>query len=132
VVPAVPTRHWICSLPWGQRALLGYERQLCSEVVSSFVGELGRSLRWRAKDALGLASVERAFTGAVAAVQRSDSALRLNVHFHVLALDGVGGSRSGARSRVGGAPARDRGAPGAAISAPTALSRERHPGSSAR
>jgi hypothetical protein len=30
-----------------------------------------------------------AHTGAVAAVQRMDSALRLNVHFQVLSLDGV-------------------------------------------
>jgi hypothetical protein len=39
VLPAVPIRHWICSLPWGLRALLGYDRVLCSEVVSAFVGE---------------------------------------------------------------------------------------------
>jgi Putative transposase len=33
--------------------------------------------------------VEDAFTGAVTVVQRFDSALRLNVHFHTLLLDGV-------------------------------------------
>lgn len=89
VLPAVPVRHWICSLPWGLRALLGYDRQLCSEVAAAFVTELSRSLRRRAKRELGLDSVADAHTGAVAAVQRTDSALRLNVHFHVLALDGV-------------------------------------------
>ena len=89
VLPAVPIRHWICSLPWGLRALLGYDRRLCAEVVSAFVGELGRSLRLRAKAALGLGTVADAHTGAVAAVQRTDGALRLNVHFHVLSLDGV-------------------------------------------
>jgi hypothetical protein len=36
-----------------------------------------------------LRSVSDALTGAVAATQRTDSALRLNVHYHVLALDGV-------------------------------------------
>jgi hypothetical protein len=30
VLPEVPIRHWICSLPWGLRALLGYDRGLCS------------------------------------------------------------------------------------------------------
>jgi len=33
--------------------------------------------------------VADAHTGAIAAAQRTDSALRLNVHFHILALDGV-------------------------------------------
>jgi len=89
VLPAAPIRHWICSLPWGLRALLGYDRTLCSEVVSAFVGELTRSLRRRAKRVLGLGSVAGAHTGAVAAIQRTDSAIRLNVHAHVLALDGV-------------------------------------------
>jgi len=89
VLPEVPVRHWICSLPWGLRALLGYDRVLCSEVLSAFIAELSRSLKRRAKQELGLSSVAQALTGAVAAVQRVDSALRLNVHFHVLSLDGV-------------------------------------------
>ncbi|MBX3131732.1 MAG: transposase zinc-binding domain-containing protein [Polyangiaceae bacterium] len=29
VLPRVPIRHWNCSLPWGLRALLGYDRKLC-------------------------------------------------------------------------------------------------------
>ena len=89
VLPAVPIRHWICSLPWGLRALLGYDRKLCAEVASAFALELSRSLKKRAKRELALASVSQAHTGAVCAVQRTDGALRLNVHLHVLALDGV-------------------------------------------
>lgn len=89
VLPRVPVRHWVCSLPWGLRALLGYDHELCAKVVSAFVGELSRSLAKRAKRELGLASVRDAHTGAVCAVQRTDGALRLNVHMHVLALDGV-------------------------------------------
>jgi hypothetical protein len=49
VLPAVRVRHWSCSLHRGLRALLGYDRELCAEVVSAFVGELGRSLKRRAK-----------------------------------------------------------------------------------
>jgi hypothetical protein len=49
VLPVVPIRHWICSLPWGLRALLGYERELCAAVLSALVAELSRSLKWRAK-----------------------------------------------------------------------------------
>ncbi len=89
VLPRVPIRHWICSLPWGLRALLGYDRRLCAEVVSAFMKEVDRSLRWRAKREHGLTSMSLAFTGAVVAVQRTDSALRLNVHLHALVLDGV-------------------------------------------
>ena len=50
---------------------------------------LSRSVKRRAKKSLGLATVAEALTGAVSVIQRGDSALRLNVHFYVLALDGV-------------------------------------------
>jgi hypothetical protein len=69
-------------LPWGLRALLGYDRVLCAEVVGAFVEELCRSLSRRAKRLFGLPTVADAKTGAVAAVQRTDGALRLNVHAH--------------------------------------------------
>jgi hypothetical protein len=77
VLPQVPIRHWICSLPWGLRALVGYDRELCAQVLSAFVAELSRSLKWRAKKEHGLTSVANGCTGAVAAVQRVDSALLL-------------------------------------------------------
>ncbi len=89
VLPEAPIRHWTCSLPWGLRALLGYDRGLCSDVVRAFATTLQQELARRAKRELGLASVADAHTGLVVAVQRTDSALRLNVHFHVIALDGV-------------------------------------------
>jgi len=69
--------------------LVGYDRRLCAEVLEAFVLELSRSLKRRAKQSLGLATVAQALTGAVSVIQRGDSALRLNVHYHVLALDGV-------------------------------------------
>ena len=89
VLPDAPVRHWICSFRWGLRALLGYDKQICAEVSAAVIKELDRSLKWRAKKLLGLSTVKQALTGAVAAVQRVDSALRLNVHFHILCLDGV-------------------------------------------
>lgn len=42
-----------------------------------------------AKVELDLDSVSEAKCGSVTFVQRFDSAVRLNVHFHMLALDGV-------------------------------------------
>jgi hypothetical protein len=89
VLPEVPVRHWSCSFRWGLRALLGYDKQICAEVLAVVIKELDRSLKRRAKKRLGLSTVKQALTGAVAAVQRVDSALRLNVHFHILGLDGV-------------------------------------------
>jgi len=89
VIPEVPVRQWVCSLPWRLRVLLGYDRRLCAEVLEAFVLELSRSLKRRAKQSLGLETVAQALTGAVSVIQRGDSSLRLNVHFHVIALDGV-------------------------------------------
>ncbi|MDH3285819.1 MAG: transposase [Acidobacteriota bacterium] len=89
VLPEVPIRQWVCTLPWRLRYAMGYDRKLCADVLGAFIGALTRSLRWRAKRELNLRSVRDARVGAVTFVQRADSALRLNVHFHTLALDGV-------------------------------------------
>ena len=89
VIPRVQIRQCVCTLPWGLRVRAGYDRELCAFVVDTFVRELQRSYRRRAKRLFGLSSVEDAFTGTVTVIQRFDSALRLNVHLHVLALDGV-------------------------------------------
>ena len=89
VIPTVQIRQWVCTLPWELRVRAGYDRELCAMVLDTFVRELQRSYRWRAKRELGLSSVEDAHTGMVTVIQRFDSALRLNVHFHTLVLDGV-------------------------------------------
>ena len=68
---------------------MGYDRRLCADVLAVFIAALRRSLRHRAKRELGLRSVDDAQIGALTFVQRGDSSLRLNVHFHSLALDGV-------------------------------------------
>ncbi|HEX7480616.1 MAG TPA: transposase zinc-binding domain-containing protein [Polyangiales bacterium] len=89
VLPEVPLRHWVCSLPFQLRHLLGYDRELCAAVLNAFVKELSRSYRRRAKQVHGLSSIALAQTGAVTVVQRTDSALRLSVHFHTILIDGV-------------------------------------------
>jgi hypothetical protein len=89
VLPEVPIRQWVCSLPWSLRYALAYDRRLCADVLDAFVRALSRSLRWRAKRLLALSSVQDALVGAVSFIQRADSSLRLNVHFHTVALDGV-------------------------------------------
>lgn len=59
----------------GLRALLGYDRVVAARVVSAFVNELIRSLKKRAKTALGVRSMSDVHTGWVLAVQRTDAAL---------------------------------------------------------
>ncbi len=100
VLTEVPLRHWVCSLPFQLRHLLGYDRALCADVVSAFVKELSRSYRRRAKEVHGLSSIALAQTGAVTVVQRTDSALRLSVHFHTIAIDGVLAPNAKLRSLV--------------------------------
>jgi len=73
VLPAVPVRHWICSFPWGLRALLGYDRARCADVAAAFAGELSRWLKRRTKRELGLRSVADAHTGLVVARVPSSS-----------------------------------------------------------
>lgn len=89
VLPEVPLRQWVCTLPWRLRYLCGYDKVLCRDVLNAFVYEVMRSLRHRAKKVWGLSSVSQAHPGTVTFIQRFDSALRLNVHLHTLALDGV-------------------------------------------
>jgi hypothetical protein len=89
VLPEVPVRQWVCTLPWVLRKRAGYKRAFCTDIIEAFVASLTTELRQRAKRQLGLSSVSKAHAGLVTFVQRSDGALRLNVHLHTLALDGV-------------------------------------------
>jgi hypothetical protein len=49
VVPEVPIRQWVCSLPWRLRYALAFDRALCAEGLDAFTRALTRSLKWRAK-----------------------------------------------------------------------------------
>jgi Transposase zinc-binding domain/Putative transposase len=89
VLPKVAIRQWVCSLPWRLRYPMAYDRELCADVLEAFIGSLRRSLWRRAKRALRLRSLGDLQIGALTFVHRCDSSLRLNVHFHTLALDGV-------------------------------------------
>ena len=89
VLPGVPLRQWVCTLPWNLRARVGYDREACALFCRTFSAALSRRMRWRAKRELGLSSLSQAHVGMLTFVQRSDSALRLNPHLHTLMLDGV-------------------------------------------
>jgi hypothetical protein len=37
VFPEVPVRQWVCSMPWQHRYAMGYDRQLCADVLDIFI-----------------------------------------------------------------------------------------------
>jgi hypothetical protein len=85
VLPEVAVRQWVLALPHRVRFLCAYDPELCRGVRRILVRALSSFYRRRARE-LGIAEPR---TGGVVFTQRFDSALRLNVHFHVLWPDGV-------------------------------------------
>ena len=85
VLPRVPVRQWVLSLPIRLRYQIAFDRDLGRRVRNLFVRAVLGSIRRRARQA----GVRDPVVGAVTSVQRFGSALNLNVHFHTLVLDGV-------------------------------------------
>ncbi len=85
VLPDVPVRQWVLSLPYGIRYQLAWDHDLCRAVVAVFLRAVLGALRTRARGN----GVADGRGGAVAIVQRFGGALNLNVHVHALVLDGV-------------------------------------------
>ena len=89
VLPDVPVRQWVLSLPKPVRFLLAYDAPLCSQVLGLFLDAVFGHLRRVAKAELGLRTIKVAHPGAITVVQRFGSAADLNIHFHSLVPDGV-------------------------------------------
>ncbi|MFT5290576.1 MAG: hypothetical protein ACI82F_002651 [Planctomycetota bacterium] len=85
VIPNVPVRQWVLSLPWRLRYLLASDPALCRVVRRSYLRAVFAFYRSRI-EAEGFPGGR---TGSVNVVQRFGSALNLNIHFHTLLLDGV-------------------------------------------
>ena len=85
VLPEVPIRQWVLSLPHKVRFLIARHPDLNRLVRGVFVRAVQSFYKRRARD---LGTPDRR-CGAVVCTQRFDSALRLDVHFHALVLDGV-------------------------------------------
>ena len=86
VLPEVPIRQWVLTLPYPLRYRCAYDSALTSKILRAFLRALFSALRRRAKSQWG---APRGQCGSVTFIQRFGSALNLNVHFHTLALDGV-------------------------------------------
>jgi Putative transposase/Transposase zinc-binding domain len=84
VLPDVPVRQYVLSLPYELRRLAAFKADVLTALARIFVEATFANYRSRAtRD-----GIDGAECGSVLCVQRFGS-LNLNVHFHVLVLDGV-------------------------------------------
>ena len=77
VLPEVPVRQWVLTLPYPLRYRCAYDAKLMSEVLKVFLRSLFASLRRRARRQ-GVQG--RLQCGAVSFLQRFGSAINLNCH----------------------------------------------------
>ena len=85
VLPRVPWRQWVLSLPFPLRFRLAWDPELLSEVLAVFQSAIAMRLRAKARRR-GLRGARHA---SVTVIQRFGGAINLNVHFHSLVADGV-------------------------------------------
>ena len=86
VLPRVPVRQWVLTLPYPLRYRCAWDASLMTEVLRAFLRSLFADQRARARRLNG---IPRGHNGSVTFIQRFGSALNLTPHFHVLVLDGV-------------------------------------------
>jgi hypothetical protein len=84
VLPDAPVRQYVLSLPYELRRLAAFKAEVLTALARAFVEATFATYRARAKRE----GIDGAECGSVLCVQRFGS-LNLNVHFHVLVLDGV-------------------------------------------
>jgi hypothetical protein len=101
VLPQQPMRQWVLSVPFPLRFLFASQPKIMGKVL----GIIYRSIATHLSHKAGYKK-STAHTGAVTLIQRFGSALNLNIHFHLLFLDGVyvGETSSSARFRRVKAP----------------------------
>jgi hypothetical protein len=85
VLPDVPVRQWVLTVPFRLRYRLAWDHDLCRAVAGIFGRVVMRALQQRAL----WRGVADGRSGAVMVIQRFGGALNLNLHFHALVLDGV-------------------------------------------
>ena len=85
VLPQVPVRQWVLTLPYRLRYRLAWDHALCRAVLGVFTRTL---LAFHARTARAN-GIRAGQTGTLTVIQRFGSGLQLNVHFHTLVLDGV-------------------------------------------
>ncbi len=86
VLPEVPVRQWVLTLPYPLRYRCAWNARLTTEVLRAFLRAVFADQRRRARKQLG---IRKGSCGSVTFIQRFGSALNLTPHFHTLVLDGV-------------------------------------------
>jgi len=84
VIPRVPVRQWVLSLPIPLRLLLAAQPVLATPVLQVVHGVITRHLL----EQTGF-KADQADSGAVTLIQRFGSAANPHIHLHCLVLDGV-------------------------------------------
>jgi len=85
VLPAVPVRQWVLSLPFELRAMAAFRADVLTRLSRILIEAISVYQRAWAKRA-GLGSAQ---TGAITFIQRFGGSLNLHVHFHVVVTDGA-------------------------------------------
>lgn len=81
----VAVRQWVVTVPWPRRWLLARRPELAREILRIALCEIRR---WTADRGVWV-PLEDGRTGSITVVQRFGSALNLNIHVHILVLDGL-------------------------------------------
>ena len=85
VLPPVPVRQWVLTLPYRLRYLLAWDHGLSRAVLAVHARALLDFYRDQARSH----GIPDGRTGTLTVIQRFGGGLKLNVHFHTLAFDGV-------------------------------------------
>jgi hypothetical protein len=85
VLPHVPVRQWVLTLPMALRYRAGFHPALSSAILELFLRTVFGWLRRKARDA----GVADGRAGAVTVIQRAGGSVNANLHYHSLVLDGV-------------------------------------------
>ena len=84
ILPYQPMRQWVLSVPFPLRFLFASNPKAMTRVLAIVYRTIATHLAHKAGFTKPMAQ-----TGAVTLIQRFGSALNLNIHFHMLILDGV-------------------------------------------
>jgi hypothetical protein len=101
VLPNVPIRQWVLSLPWELRGLAATRPDVLGAMDRIFAEEIARVTKQRT-------GIVGAATGAVSCPQRFGGALNVNPHLHTLCADGVFDKTDDGGVRFHAAPPPDK------------------------
>jgi hypothetical protein len=85
VIPVVPVRQWVLSMPYKHRFLLATKPEFLRKALSIYHRTINNFYIKKAKSL----NLKKSKIGCITAIQRFSGNLALNVHFHSIYTDGV-------------------------------------------